>query len=65
MKTEGTYNHTEFKETQTTERNMCSQRQTPILQYPFHKVLAVPQLNGVAWLFSAFCLLSFLLLTQT
>lgn len=65
MKTEGTHNHIEFKETQTTMRNMCSQRQTPIFQYPLHKVLAVPQLNGVVWLLSAFCLLSFLLLTQT
>lgn len=65
MKTEGTYKHNQVKETQTTVRNICSQRETPILQYPFHKVLALPQLNGVAQLFSAFCLFSFLLLTHT
>lgn len=65
MKTEETYKHIQFKDTQTTVRNICSQRQTPILQYPFHEVPAVPQLNGVAWWFAAFYLLSFLFLTQT
>lgn len=64
MKTEGTYKHIQVKETQTTVRNICSQRETLILQYPFHKGLALPQLKGVAW-FSAFCLFSFLLLTHT